>query len=118
MGGAGGPAGTLGGAAGAVAVSGGGVAAGGLADESGPVAAEAGGAGVTGGTGSGRSGLGSLPMFSLGASTLGVSDLPSRACFSDSVTGFVASLAGFYQLGLDPADFAGSVLAGVHLART
>ena len=42
----------------------------------GAVAAEFGGAGVTGGTGSGLSGVGSLPAFSLGASTFAVSDLP------------------------------------------
>ena len=49
-----------------------------------------GGAGVAGGTGSGRR-LGSLPMFSLGASTLVLSGLLSRA---GSPAGFAASLAG------------------------
>src|SRR5437763_8216661 len=118
MGGAGGSAGTTGGAAGAVAVTGGGVAgvvAGGLTDGSGAVVAEAGGAAVTDGTGSGRSGVDSLSTFSLGASTLAVSGLSSRARFSDSPTGFSASLAG-----LSPSPWialmAGSVMAGSVLA--
>jgi hypothetical protein len=41
-----------------------------LADGSGEIAAEAGGAGAADGTGSGRSGFTSPPVFSLGASTL------------------------------------------------
>ena len=63
---------------------------------------------MTGGTGSGRSGLGSLPMFSLGASTLELSGLLSRA---RSPAGFAASLAG---LSLSVA----SVLAGSDLAES
>ena len=101
------PAGAIG-DAGAVAVTGGGAAAEAPAPGSGEAAAEAGGAGVTGGTGSGRSGLGSLPVFSLGASTLALSGLLSRA---RSPAGFAASLAG---LSLSVA----SVLAGSDLAES
>ena len=110
MGGTGGPAGTTGGEGGGTdAVTAGGAAAAGAdglpagSDVPLAVIAEAGGAGVTGGTGSARSGVGSLPAFSFGASTLAVSDLAASG---------LASPAGFAA-----SDFSASVLTSV-LAST
>src|SRR5260370_18753437 len=117
MGGRGGPAGATGGSGVGEAVTAGGVggaaagigeaaAAGdGLAAGSGvlvPVAVAAGGAGVTGGTGSGRSAEGSPPTLSLGASTLAVSDL--------------ASPAGLAASGLSPSPLAVPLFPGSLLA--
>src|ERR1044072_621825 len=111
MGGMGGPAGPICGDAGAVAVTGGGAAAEDPAPGSGAVAGEAGGAWVTDGTGSGRIGVGSLPAFSLGASTLAVLALLSPDGFSDFRAGFAASLAGLSSCSLDASGLLVSTLA-------
>ena len=77
------------------------------------------GAGVTGGTGSGRSGVGSLPPVSFGASTLAVSDLAVSLRFPwQSLGVFGLALDGrLGGSGLSPSALAASTLAVSRLAH-